>query len=126
MQPGVAASDPERSVLRTRTPWIVLSLLFLAVIFTFWPATTYDFVAIDDYAYVAQNPVVLKGISGDGTSWAFGFHEANWHPLTWISHMLDAAFFGARPGGPHLVNVVLHGLNACLVFTLFFGLTNAL
>lgn len=76
----------------------------------------HEFVALDDHVYVTKNPVVQHGLSLAGVRWAFTTGTAsNWHPLTWLSHMLDWQVFGPWAGGHHLVNVALHVVNCCLV-----------
>ena len=85
------------------------------------------FVDFDDGAYVYDNPVVREGLSADGVAWAFtAAHSANWHPLTWLSHMLDVSVFGLDPGAHHWVSVLLHALNTVLLFLVLRGLTGAL
>ena len=82
------------------------------------------FVSLDDEPYVTDNPQVRAGLSGAGVGWAFTTtREANWHPLTWISHMLDVELFGLRPFGHHLVNVLIHVANALLVLLLWARMT---
>ena len=106
--------------------WIagVLVLLTLAV---YAPVRNHEFINYDDSAYVTANPMVQRGLTGEGFIWAFTtYHICNWHPLTWLSHMLDCTLFGINPAGPHLVNVMLHVINAVLVFLLFHRLTGAL
>ncbi len=107
-----------------------LTLSFLLVLLTlciYWQTGTHGFCLLDDGEYVADNSVVLKGITAEGISWAFSsFHAGNWHPVTWLSHMLDVQLFGTNASGHHLVNVLLHTLNALLVFSLFTRLTSAL
>jgi Flp pilus assembly protein TadD len=74
------------------------------------------FISIDDPLYVADNPHVQKGLSWEGAVWAFTSLDAtNWHPLTWLSHMLDVEVFGARVGAYHLVNLGLHVASAILL-----------
>lgn len=87
----------------------------------------HDFVSIDTYTYITGNPVVLRGLTWDGVAWAFREtrHAANWHPLTWISHMVDVSLFGLRPAGHHAVNVAIHAANACLVYALLVRTTGA-
>src|SRR5262249_42736372 len=76
--------------------------------------------------YVYSNPDVLAGLSGYGVAWAFStYHSANWHPLTWMSHMLDVQLLGVDAGKHHLVNVTLHAVNAALLFLLLETLTSA-
>jgi Flp pilus assembly protein TadD len=86
----------------------------------------HDFVSFDDGRYVYDNPVVSKGLSLQGLQWALGFTDiAYWHPVTWLSHMLDCELFGLDPGPPHLVNAFLHLLNTMLVFYLLQKMTGA-
>ncbi len=77
----------------------------------------HSFVRFDDDRYVTQNPVVLRGLAAESVGWAFSsFHVANWHPLTWLSHMLDVELFGLDPSGHHGVNLLFHALNTSLLF----------
>jgi tetratricopeptide (TPR) repeat protein len=93
----------------------------------YWPATGYDFVVVDDDRYVYENPWVTGGLSTAGLCWAFtSTYAANWHPLTWISHMLDCSLHGLFPGGHHLTNILLHSLNTLLLFLLLKRLTQEL
>ncbi len=107
-----------------------LTLSFLLVLLTlciYWQTGDHGFCLLDDGEYVADNNVVLKGITAEGISWAFSsFHAGNWHPVTWLSHMLDVQLFGSNASGHHLVNVLFHAVNAVLVFFLFTRLTSAL
>jgi tetratricopeptide (TPR) repeat protein len=84
---------------------------------------SFEFLNYDDPDYVSRNPAVARGLSLDGARWAAGFHAANWHPLTWLSHMLDVQLFGLEPGPMHVVNAVLHALNAGLLFLALSALT---
>jgi len=84
------------------------------------------FVNYDDNHYVTDNPVVREGLSARGLRWAFtSDHASNWHPLTWLSHMLDAELFGGEPGAQHLVSVALHALGAALLFLALGRMTGA-
>jgi Flp pilus assembly protein TadD len=95
-------------------------LLFLAVVGTFWPALHNSYVNYDDPDYLITNLQVQDGLNWANVKWAFVTTAAtNWHPLTWLSHMLDCEIFGPKLWGHHLTNVLLHGLNAVLVFLLF-------
>lgn len=86
----------------------------------------FDFVGIDDSGYVARNAVVANGLSWAGIKWAFTtFEQTNWHPLTWISYLLDATFFGVKPGPYHLVNTILHALNSVFLFVVIKQLTGS-
>ncbi|MCS7090546.1 MAG: tetratricopeptide repeat protein [Verrucomicrobiota bacterium] len=80
---------------------------------------TCGFVDYDDGDYVTANEQVQAGLRWEGIGWAFRtLHASNWHPLTWISHMLDVTWFGLRPAGHHLTSLVLHSANAAMVFLL--------
>ncbi len=92
-------------------------LLALITCVTFWPVVHNGFIEYDDDNYIFENPVVSAGLSWFGIGWAFiGVHSANWHPLTWLSHMLDCQLFGLNPGAHHLGNVLFHCANSLLVF----------
>lgn len=100
-----------------RRPAIVGAALFFGTLLLFGRATWFDYVNIDDVDYVAGNPFVQRGLGADEIRWALtGVQSANWHPLTWISHMVDYRLFGAAPGGHHAVNVLWHALAAVLAF----------
>jgi len=86
----------------------------------------FEFVTADDGPYVTQNPTVRAGLSTYGVRWAFGFRESNWHPLTWLSLMLDATVGGLDPRVFHLTNLVLHAANAILLFHVLLRMTVAL
>ncbi len=101
-------------------------LLFLLVAGCFLPAVTHDFITYDDPVYVTENAHVRDGLTWENVRWAFRSTEAsNWHPLTWISHMADVQAFGLRPWGHHLTSVLLHALNALLLFEALRRLTGA-
>jgi protein O-mannosyl-transferase len=92
----------------------------------YWPATRYKFVALDDDQYVYDNPWVSHGLDWSTTKWAWtSTFAANWHPLTWLSHLLDTSIYGPLPGGPHFTNVLLHALNALLLFLVLSRLTGS-
>jgi hypothetical protein len=93
--------------------------IFLAAItwLVFGQTLRHQFVNYDDDVYVFKNAQVARGLTLEGTVWAFTHvHAANWHPLTWISHMLDCQVYGLNPGGHHLTNVLLHAATAILLF----------
>ncbi len=72
----------------------------------YWPVQQFDFVAFDDTAYVTENRIVRGGLTVGGLRWAFStFDVANWHPLTWLSHMLDVELYGLNAGGHHWTSV---------------------
>lgn len=100
-----------------RTSALVAVALVVLVFVAFGRAVGNDFVTYDDDTYITANPLVLGGVTARGVIEAFTtFHAANWHPVTWLSHMLDVELFGLDPGKHHLVGVALHALNAVLLF----------
>jgi hypothetical protein len=106
--------------------WLLCALLALLTLALYWPAGRCDFVDLDDPGYVFENQVVRQGVSASGLMWALAdAHESNWHPVTWVSHMLDCQCFGLRPGAHHFVSVGLHCANAVLLFLLLRALTGA-
>lgn len=112
---------------RFRDPKILAALLFLTVAVVFLPALKNDFISYDDPQFVTENPIVQAGWTWAGFKWAFtAVVQANWHPVTLLSHLTDCELFGLRPWGHHLVNVLLHALNAALVFTLLRRMTGAM
>jgi tetratricopeptide (TPR) repeat protein len=108
-------------------PRLIALLLALATLVIYLPVVHDGFVNFDDQEYVTENHPVLAGLTWDSLRWAFtSFHAANWHPLTWLSHMLDCELFGPNPGAHHFINVLFHAANAALLFVLLLRLTNAL
>jgi Flp pilus assembly protein TadD len=86
----------------------------------------HDFVNFDDDHYVYENPHVRKGLAREALGWAFtAVWSSNWHPVTWLSHMLDVEIFGLKAGCHHLVNVFFHILNALLLYLVLKGMTGA-
>jgi tetratricopeptide (TPR) repeat protein len=98
---------------------LILCLLLAAVTLVLYnPVNHHPFVNYDDDRYVVQNPHI-RGISGETIVWAFTTNaEANWHPLTWISHTLDYQLFRLNAGGHHLTSLLLHAANVVLLFLL--------
>jgi hypothetical protein len=85
----------------------------------------HEFLNFDDNEYVTANDQVQKGFTKEGISWAFTTgHASNWHPLTWLSHMLDVELFGLDPKGHHLMNVFFHLVNTLLLFFVLRDVTN--
>jgi Tfp pilus assembly protein PilF len=109
-----------------RRLWAVAAALVVAVAAVYGRTAGHAFTSYDDDVYILLNPEVTGGLSWKGFVWAFGYHAANWHPLTWLSHMLDAQLFGLWAGGHHLVSAGLHAANAVLVLVLLRGLTGSL
>ncbi len=117
---------PAQNALRWRRAVIclVLAAITLAV---FGQTAWHQFINFDDDEYVVNNPAVTQGLTFQGVAWAFThFHAANWHPLTWLSHMLDCELYGLQPGGHHLTNVLLHTGAAMALFLALQRMTGAL
>jgi protein O-mannosyl-transferase len=92
----------------------------------YWPVHRHDFINFDDRDYVTENPTVRAGITWPGVRWAFGdSHASNWHPLTWLSHMLDCQVFGLKPGAHHLVSLGFHIASTLLLFLALNQMTRA-
>ncbi|MEE8412336.1 MAG: tetratricopeptide repeat protein [Acidobacteriota bacterium] len=108
-----------------RTTWVLIVLCGVTL-GVYVQVGGHDFVNLDDFDYVSENPQVNRGLSWQGVRWAFtAQHSANWHPLTTLSHMLDVQLFGLDPGPMHLVNVLFHLLNTVLLFRLLHGATGS-
>jgi protein O-mannosyl-transferase len=100
-----------------RSPLVLSLILFLGTVVLYLPTLDSAFVNYDDPAYVTSNAHVLRGLSWSNIAWAgTATVEANWHPLTWISHMADVQFFGINPRGHHVISVILHALNVVILF----------
>jgi tetratricopeptide (TPR) repeat protein len=111
---------------RYRKLWICLVLAGLTLA-AFWPVFNNEFINFDDQEYVTENPNVLSGLTWPGVKWAFVTgHAANWHPLTWLSHMLDVQLFGLKPGFHHGMSLGLHVTNTLLLFVLLTKLTRTI
>ncbi len=102
-------------------------LLAAVVLLTFGQSRNFGFVNFDDAVYYSSNYHVKAGLTWAGFKWAFQTgYASNWHPLAWLSLMLDAQLFGPGPAGPHFTNVLLHAINAVVLFLLLRRLTGAL
>jgi hypothetical protein len=100
---------------------VVIAALTVAV---YWPVLQNGFIDFDDDVYVTINTAVRQGLTLKGFIWSFTtFHAANWHPLTWLSHMLDIELFNLNPVGHHATSLLLHTINSLLLCTIFYRLT---
>ena len=105
---------------------IILLLLAASTLIAFWQVVHCDFIIFDDGTYVTDNSYVQEGISLKGVRWAFSsLHATNWHPLTWLSHMLDVQLFGLNPRWHHLTNLLFHIANSLLLFLVLHRMTKA-
>lgn len=107
---------------------ILFSVILVAVtLAVFMQTANHQFITYDDPGYVTTNPMVKKGLTAAGFTWAFTTTAmSNWHPLTWLSHMADVQLFGLDPRGHHLTSVAFHTASALLLFLLLTRITGAL
>ena len=109
------------------SPPVLCALLVIATLAVYLPVHRFSFLDYDDGDYFFNNPHVATGLTWSNIQWAFTSGEfANWHPMTWLSMMLDATLFGAGPVAPHVINVLLHAANSVLLFLLFLRMTGAI
>jgi protein O-mannosyl-transferase len=121
--PSAPQSAPEDS---RRIRWIAL-LLGLGTLLLFAPVRTFQFVNFDDDVFVHDNEHVRQGFTWAGVKWAFSSADIDyWRPLSWLSHMLDVELFGLNPGGHHVTSVLIHALNAVVLFLALRALTGRL
>ncbi len=107
--------------------FVAIMLVILPALLAYWPVGEFDFIVYDDGLYITRNSVVQNGLTWSGLTWAFTSLEGgNWHPITWLSHMLDMSLYGLNPGGHHLNNLLLHLLASLLLLAWIYQLTGAL
>jgi tetratricopeptide (TPR) repeat protein len=103
--------------------YLLLAFVTLAV---YSGVASHSFINFDDQMYVTHNEYVRSGLNATSLAWAFGVHSSNWHPLTWLSHMLDCQLFGLSPGMHHLVNLLFHICNTLLLLRVLQNMTGSL
>jgi len=120
--------SPDRarpSVARQRA-WVVFGLV-IATLLVFSPVLRNGFVSFDDPSQITGNARVAAGVTAEGLLWAFtSFENGNWHPLTWVVHLLTTQIFGPQPAGFHLVSLLFHAATAALLFRFLAGATGRL
>jgi len=123
-------SDREKQSLFTlRYEFAVCLFLVLAILAIYGQVRHHDFADFDDRIYVTANQHVLEGLTIENIRWALSFEDKDktyWHPLTWLSHMLDVQFYGKNPRGHHLSNVLFHMANTLLLFLILRCMTGTL
>jgi tetratricopeptide (TPR) repeat protein len=113
-------ANPPRTIVA-----IIIALLIINVV-AYAGVWHYGFVNYDDPQYISGNPDVTAGLTWHGVVWAFTTgRQANWHPLTWLSHMLDVQLYGLNAGGHHLTNLLLHIVSTALLFLALLQLTSS-
>jgi Flp pilus assembly protein TadD len=107
--------------------WLIALALIALTATAYWEIRDHSFVSYDDDVYVVANAQVQKGLTWQGVGWAFkSTSAANWHPLTWLSHMLDVQLFGLNPAGHHLTSLFIHIANVVVLYLLLEAVTGAL
>lgn len=115
------------AIMRHRLEITICLFLIFVTLTVYWQVKKHNFVNFDDNRYVTANPHVKEGITLKAARWAVtSTHAWNWHPLTWVSHMLDCEFYGVDAGKHHLTSLLIHIANSLLLFWIFKGMTNAL
>jgi protein O-mannosyl-transferase len=117
---------PRSTVHRIRHDLPVILFIVISTVLVYGQVGDFDFIHYDDPHYVRDNVIVQNGLTWQGVRWAFTTTAmANWHPLTWLSYMLDCQLFGVSPGAHHLVNVLFHLINSILLFLILQRMTGA-
>jgi Tfp pilus assembly protein PilF len=110
--------------IRDRENFILCSVIIILIIGIFWPVFSFEYVVYDDGGYIYSNPRVIRGLTLENIKWAFTtFDRSNWHPLTWLSYLLDIELFGMDPAAQHAVNLFFHILNSIFLFVLLTKIT---
>ena len=116
----------DRKKHKLRPEILVCLFLVLAILVVYWQVRNYTLVNFDDVSYILNNPHIRAGLNFKGIAWAFSFPGYDyWHPMTWLSHMLDCHFYGLKFGMHHQVSLILHILNSILLFLVFRQMTGA-
>jgi len=120
-------STKKNTFFNVRPDILICLFLVIAILLVYRQVRNYSFVNYDDRQYVTQNHYVQAGLTLESIKWSFtAIHASNWHPLTWLSHMLDCQIYGMNPGQHHLTNVLFHILNTLLLFLVFKRMTGKL
>ena len=117
-----------RIVLIISQTMMLAQALVLAIltVIAFWQLKDCRFINLDDNIYVHENPYVQSGLNWNSVQYAFSFDFSNWHPVTWLSYMLDHSIFGLNPSGYHLINLLFHVVNTLLLFLVLRRMTKRL
>jgi len=118
--------DYKDKVLNIQYTGLVCVLLVIAILISYWQVTNHDFINFDDDDYITDNSHVRAGLTNENIKWALtASHASNWHPLTWLSHMLDIQLFGLDSGRHHLISLIFHIVNSLLLFLILKRMTGA-
>jgi protein O-mannosyl-transferase len=117
----------DKSFINKCSEITVCLFLFIFTLTVYWQIHAYGFINFDDNVYITQNRHIKSGLTIDSVIWAFTtIHASNWHPLTWLSHMIDYQMYGLNPGAHHLSSLFLHIANSLLLFFVFKKMTGKL
>ncbi len=107
-------------IKRNITTFLICICLSVVAAAVYWDLRSSEFINFDDNLYVTENATVKAGLTPEGVYWAFTFSEKDfyWHPVTWLSHMLDCELYGVSAEAHHTTNLQIHILNAILLFIL--------
>src|SRR5437667_2301103 len=120
------AFEVSHATILERSDLLILLGLAVVTFGVYAQLIGHHFISFDDPTYIQDNPMVNRGVTLAGLAWAFTtFHSGNWHPLTWIAHMIDSQLFGMIAGGHLLVNALIHVANTLLLFWFLFRTTRA-
>ena len=113
--------------MNIRPEFLICLFLVIATLSLYWQVRHHEFIDYDDDVYVTKNPYIQKGLTWNSLAWSFtATYGANWHPLTWLSHISDIELYGLHPGRHHLSNVIFHIINSILLFLFLRNTTGAI
>lgn len=113
-----------RNYISRHRYFLVCLFLIISTFSVYWQVHNYEFINFDDDLYITDNLNVQAGLTIESITWAFTtIHASNWHPLTWLSHMLDCQLYGLNPEGHHVTNLLFHIANSLLLFFVFKRMT---
>src|SRR6476661_3210369 len=110
---------------KVKKPLAFVVALIALNVFVYSDVRHFDFVNWDDQSYLTENPAVQRGLSWSNVGWALRTsHSPYWHPLTWMSHMLDVSLYGMDPGSHHVTSLIIHIASTLLLFAVFRRMTH--
>jgi len=117
----------KNTFFNVRPDILICLFLVIAILVVYCQVRNHTFINLDDGSYILNNPHIRDGLNLEGIAWAFSFPGFDyWHPLTWLSHMLDCHLYGLKAGMHHQISVILHILNSVLLFLVFKKMTGAI
>lgn len=122
----ISGSTGDNGTDTGRYRYLAIFTILIVTVLIYWQVSGHEFIHFDDDVYVTSNPHVQKGLSSESISWAFSIGSSDtayWHPVTWLSHMLDYELFGLAAGRHHLMNLFFHLINVLLLYILLLRMT---